>query len=215
MRKYTDDEMIARLERVGVIVHNTHVKLSNGCCTRTYANFVPGLVPREERSVLVSEAAALVQHSHSSAPVIVGAGCGSYYALQVADLLGLSFAYAERAEGGVFRFKREQTKLIANRNIVLFDDVLTTSTTLTKLGKLVKACGGMPTQGIVLLNRSQDSHVVPELDAEVPIHQLMERYYEMWPSEALCPECAKGNRPSPNIEGGERVFRQHGYRAQS
>jgi orotate phosphoribosyltransferase len=91
-------------------------------------------------------------------------------------------------ETGNFVIKREYDKIVAGRNVLVVEDLLTTGGSVKKVIEAVRAIGGNMVGLAVLCNRggitSQDVGGVPELFA------LTDVKLDAW-DEANCPLCAQ------------------------
>ncbi len=223
------------LEACGAIEKDIHMESSHGRHLREYANLVPARVPRAIRRGMVRALGVKVKkwlaadfgNCRRKDIVVLATGCGSYYAYTFADEIGALFVYAQE-EAGTLRLKRQQGDLLRGKPVILFDDVVTTSKTLSKLGTLALSWGGLlqidglPVPAVTLLDRGGTAKIrvqppnkagsrskrKPKL-LQLDLVRLMNVKLKSW-SRTTCPMCKRGIPISRRIEAGQLLFARTG-----
>ena len=117
--------------------------------------------------------------------------------------------YAEKSENGdAFVIKRGYDKLIAGKNVLVVEDVLTTGGSAKKVVEATRAIGGNVVGLGVLCNRGgitlQDAPDVPKLNALVNVK------LDAW-DETSCPLCEQNVPINVDVgKGREFLARKHG-----
>jgi orotate phosphoribosyltransferase len=111
--------------------------------------------------------------------------------------------YAEKSEGGdAFVIKRGYDKLIAGKNVLVVEDILTTGGSAKKVVEVTRAIGGNVVGLGVLCNRGE---ITPQDVADVPkLTSLVNVKLDAW-DEATCPLCEQ-NVPVNTDVGKGREF---------
>jgi len=106
---------------------------------------------------------------------------GAILAYEVARVMGLRAAYAERGEGGrVFRRGFD----LRGERVVVVDDVLTTGKSLRETVEAVERAGGVVVGVGVMVKRG-------DFSGEYPFHYVMELDLPAYPPSE-CPLCEAG-----------------------
>jgi len=144
------------------------------------------------------------------APAIGGVILSQWTAHHLTEINGHEVfgVYAEKSEGGdAFVIKRGYDKLIAGKNVLVVEDVLTTGGSAKKVVEATRAIGGKVIGLGVLCNRGgikpQDVAHVPVLTALVNVR------LDAW-DEAVCPLCERGIPINTDVgRGREFLARKH------
>jgi len=133
------------------------------------------------------------------APAIGGVILSQWTAYHLSEITGREVfgVYAEKAESGdAFIVKRGYDKVVAGKNILVVEDVLTTGATTKKVVEATRALGGNVIGLGALCNRGG---VRPEDVANPPkLFALVNVHLDAW-DEAECPLCANGVPIDTNI----------------
>lgn len=119
------------------------------------------------------------------------------------DILAL---YAEKIEGTKdFVIKRGYDKLLAKKNVLVLEDVLTTGGSVKKVIELVRSLGGHVVGLGVLCNRGgitqEEIGHIPKLQALISLN------LQAWESEK-CPFCSQGIPINMNVGKGREFLEQ-------
>lgn len=139
------------------------------------------------------------------APAIGGVILSQWTAHHLTEMNGHEVfgVYAEKSEGGdAFVIKRDYDKLIAGKNVLVVEDVLTTGGSAKKVIEATRAIGGNVIGLGVLCNRGG---ITPQDVADVPkLTSLVNVKLDAW-DEATCPLCEQ-NVPVNTDVGKGRQF---------
>jgi orotate phosphoribosyltransferase len=197
----TEQEVLNLLGKVGAVITDSHIVYTSGKHGTAYVNKDAVYPHTRETSRLCLEIAREFVDSDIQvviAPAIGGVILSQWVAHHLSELTGSPLpggrdvlgVYAEKSDdGGTFIIKRGYDKLIAGKNVLVVEDVLTTGGSAKKVVEAVRAIGGNVIGLGVLCNRGgitpQDVADVPELFALVNVK--LDAY-----DEVDCPLCAKG-----------------------
>lgn len=196
------------LAEAGAVKDNQHIILSNGLHTRKYYDFTPGKLPRKDRMQLLQWVSDTVEHFITEETVFLGAGCGRWYADQVAFRFQCDSIYAEKLLSGNLGFTRDQGSVLTSRPVIIVDDVFVEGTTMVNLLSLAQAFNGKPVTCTVFLNRSGKVLKHPS-GLYVPMQTMYEEVCETW-AEAHCPMCKAGVPFSTQHGKGAEIFHLRG-----
>jgi orotate phosphoribosyltransferase len=188
-------EILTILGNVGAVITDSHLVYTSGKHGSTYLN-KDALYPHtSETSQLCRLFAERFAGDHVDvviAPALGGIILSQWTAHHLSqhnnrEVLGL---YAEKIEGTKdFVIKRGYDKLLAQKKVLVLEDVLTTGGSVKKVIELVRTLGGHVVGLGVLCNRGgitqEDVGNVPKLEALVTIK------LEAWDPEE-CPLCTQG-----------------------
>ncbi|MFZ4115432.1 MAG: phosphoribosyltransferase family protein [Chthoniobacterales bacterium] len=200
------------LRNVNALVTDSHIVYTSGKHGSTYINkdaLYPHTAETSELCRLFAEYFARDAVDVVIAPALGGIILSQWTAhhlsqLNKREVLGL---YAEKIEGTKdFVIKRGYDKLLAQKNVLVLEDVLTTGGSVKKVIELVRTMGGHVVGLGVLCNRGgitkEEVGPVPKLQALVSIN------LEAWDPEE-CPLCAQGIPINTNVgKGREFLERQ-------
>lgn len=203
-----EQEVLEILGEVGAVITNSHIVYTSGKHGTAYVNKDSVYPHTEETSRLCHAIAERFENDNVQvviAPAIGGVILSQWVAHHLSkmndrEVLGV---YAEKSEGGeIFVIKRGYDKLIAGKNVLVVEDVLTTGGSALRVIRSTRALGGDVVGLGVLCNRGgitpKDVDDVPKLTALVNVR------LDAW-DEATCPLCAK-NVPINTDVGKGREF---------
>jgi len=189
-----EQEVLQVLGNVGAVIANSHIVYTSGKHGTAYVNKDAVYPHTKETSDLCRAIAEqFVDDSVEVviAPAIGGVILSQWIAHHLSEITGREVfgVYAEKAESGdIFIIKRGYDKLVAGKNVLVVEDVLTTGGSAKKVVEASRALGGNIVGLGVLCNRggitSQDVADPPKLFALVNVK------LDAW-DEAECPLCVK------------------------
>lgn len=99
--------------------------------------------------------------------------------------IAIAFAYAEKGEGG-FLLNRGFDRLVANKNVLIAEDTLTTGFSAAQVAQAVRLAGGKPFAVGALFNRGK---VTAEQLSVAQLYTLLDiNFVDIW-DPAECPLC--------------------------
>ncbi len=190
------EQMILQvLNKVGAVITNSHIVYTSGKHGSAYVNkdaVYPHTGDTEQLCCCLA-----VEFLHDNVEVVIAPAIGGVILSQWTahlltkmsgrEVLGV---YAEKAESGdSFVIKRGYDKLVAGKNVLVVEDVLTTGGSAKKVIEAVRAIGGNVVGLGVLCNRGG---ITPQDVADPPkLVALVNVKLDAW-DEAGCPLCAQG-----------------------
>ena len=212
-----EQEVLQVLGKVGAVIVGSHIVYTSGKHGTAYVNKDAVYPHTAETSRLCRAIAERFTDDNVQvviAPAIGGVILSQWTAHHLTEMNGHEVlgVYAEKVEGhslfermhpsGEFVIKRGYDKLIAHKNVLVVEDVLTTGGSAKKVIEATRAIGGNVIGLGVLCNRGgitpQDVADVPKLDALVNVT------LDAW-DEATCPLCEQ-NVPINMDVGKGREF---------
>lgn len=182
------------LGNVGAVIVDSQIVYTSGKHGTAYVNKDAVYPHTKETSDLCR---AIAQQSANDdvevviAPAIGGVILSQWTAHHLSEITGREVfgVYAEKAEsGGAFIIKRGYNKIVAGKNVLVVEDVLTTGASAKKVVEATRALGGNVIGLGALCNRggitSDDVANPPKLFALVNVK------FDAW-DEAECPLCAQ------------------------
>ena len=202
-----EQEVLQVLGKVGAVIHG-HFVYRSGKHGPEYVNKDAVYPHTAETSRLCRAIAELFASDNVQvviAPAIGGVILSQWTAHHLSEFTGHEVlgVYAEKSEGGyVFVIKRGYDKLIAGKNVLVVEDVLTTGGSAKKVVEVTRAIGGNVVGLGVLCNRGG---ITPQDVADVPkLISLVNMRLVAW-DESDCPLC-KQNVPVNTDVGKGREF---------
>ena len=187
------------LNEAGAVMTNSHFVYASGRHGRVYVNKDAVYPHTAQTSRLCAEIAKRFQDDDVEvviAPAIGGVILSQWTAWHLTELprgrevLGV---YAEKAEGDTFVIKRGYDRLIAGKNVLVVEDVLTTGGSARKVIEVTRAFGGEVVGLGALCNRGG---VTPEDLGGVPkLHALVNVTLDTWSEE----ECLRNGPCSEGV----------------
>ncbi len=205
-----EKEVLQILGKVGAVITNGHIVYTSGKHGTAYINkdaLYPHTAETSRICYAIAERFANDDVRVVIAPAIGGVILSQWTAHHLTEINGYEVfgVYAEKSESGAFVIKRGYDKFIANKNVLVVEDVLTTGGSAKKVVEATRALGGNVVGLGVLCNRGgitpQDVDNVPRIDALVNVK------LDAW-DEATCPLC-KRNAPVNTDVGKGREFLAH------
>ncbi len=203
-------EVLEILGRVGAVITDSHVVYTSGKHGNAYVN-KDAVYPRT--GLTSSLCAAIAGEFWTQdvdvvlAPAVGGVILSQWTAWHLTKMLGREVLalYAEKSESGdFFVIKRGYDKMIAGKNVLVVEDVLTTGGTVKKVIEAARSKGGHVVGLGALCNRggikTNDVGGIPRLTSLVNVE------LESW-DEADCPLCAAGVPINTDVgKGREFVY---------
>lgn len=203
-----EQEVLQVLGKVGAVVTDSHIVYTSGKHGTAYVNkdaIYPHIAETSRLCRAIAERFADGNVQVVIAPAIGGVILSQWIAHHLTEMKGHDVfgVYAEKSEGGdTFVIRRGYDKLIAGKNVLVVEDVLTTGGSAKKVIEATRAIGGNVVGLGVLCNRGgikpQDVADVPRLTALVNVK------LDAW-DEAACPLCEQ-NIPINTDVGKGREF---------
>jgi len=189
-----EQEVMRILGKVGAVITDSHIVYTSGKHGTTYFNKDAIYPHTKETSNLCR---AIAEHFANDgvevviAPAIGGVILSQWTAHHLSKITGREVfgVYAEKAKGeDAFIIKRGYDKIVARKNVLVVEDVLTTGSSAKKVVEVTRALGGNIVGLGVLCNRGG---ITPEDVANPPkFFALVNVKLDAW-DEAECPLCAQ------------------------
>lgn len=202
-----EQEVLQVLGRVGAVIADSHIVYTSGKHGTAYVNkdaVYPHTAETSRLCRAIAERFADDNVEVVIAPAIGGVILSQWTAHHLTEMNGHEVfgVYAEKSDGDAFVVKRGYDKLIAGKNVLVVEDVLTTGGSAKKVVEATRAIGGNVVGLGVLCNRGG---ITPEDVANPPkLFALVNVKLDAW-DEAECPLCAK-NVPINTDVGKGREF---------
>lgn len=209
-----EQEVLTLLAKVGAVITGSHIVYASGKHGTAYVN-KDAVYPHTKETSELCRAIAKKFRSDGVqvviAPAIGGVILSQWVATHLSELTGSEVfsVYAEKANNGdTFVIKRGYDKLVAGKNVLVVDDVITTGGSAKKVVEVTRAIGGNVIGLGALCNRGG---VTPQDVADIPkLFALVNIKLDAW-DEAECPFCAKGVPINPDVgKGREFLARKQG-----
>ena len=203
-----EQEVLQVLGKVGAVITNSHIVYTSGKHGTAYVNkdaVYPHTAETSRLCQAIAERFADDKVEVVIAPAIGGVILSQWTAHHLTKMSGHEVfgVYAEKSEGGdAFVIKHGYDKLIAGKNVLVVEDVLTTGGSAKKVVEATRAIGGNVIGLGVLCNRGG---ITPQDVADVPkLTSLVNVKLDAW-DEAICPLCEQ-NVPVNTDVGKGREF---------
>lgn len=202
----THFQILETMAKVGAILTNSHIVYTSGRHGDSYVN-KDALYPHTEIVSQLCESIARhflpMKIDAVAAPAIGGVILSQWTAHHLGKLMNRDIysVYAEKTEGDDFVIKRGYDKIIANRRVLILEDVLTTGGSVKKV---IEVCKKIPCDIVgvgALCNRG--NLTADELGVK-EFHTLLKVDLGSW-DEKDCPLCQK-NIPVNTEVGKGREF---------
>lgn len=207
-----EQEVLRVLGSVGAVIVGSHIVYTSGRHGAAYVNKDAVYPHTAETSSLcrtIAERFADENVEVVIAPAIGGVILSQWTAHHLSQMNGHEVfgVYAEKSEDGdAFVIKRGYDKLIAGKNVLVVEDVLTTGGSAKKVVEATRAIGGIVVGLGVLCNRggitSQDVANVPKLTALVNVT------LDAW-DEKSCPLCERNVPINTDVGKGREFLARH------
>lgn len=204
-----EQEVLKVLGKVGAIIADSHIVYTSGKHGTTYIN-KDAVYPHTKETSDLCRAIAQ-QFANDDVEVVIAPAMGGvilsqWTAHHLSEITGREVfgVYAEKAENGdAFIIKRGYDKIVAGKNVLVVEDVLTTGGSAKKVVEATRAFGGNIVGLGVLCNRGG---ITPEDVANPPkLFALVNVKLDAW-DEAECPLCAQGVPINTNIGRGKEYL---------
>ena len=203
-----EQEVLQVLGKVGAVIADSHIVYTSGKHGMAYVNkdaVYPHTAETSRLCRAIAERFADDNVQIVIAPAIGGVILSQWTAHHLSEMNGREVlgVYAEKSEGGdTFVIKRGYDKLIAGKNVLVVEDVLTTGGSAKKVVEATRAIGGNVVGLGVLCNRGG---ITPQDVADVPrLISLVNMKLDTF-DEVTCPLC-KQNVPVNTDVGKGREF---------
>lgn len=190
-----EQEVLQILGKVGAVIADSHIVYTSGLHGTAYVNkdaVYPHTAETSRLCRAIAERFADDNVQVVIAPAIGGVILSQWTAYHLTKMTSREVfgVYAEKSEGGdTFVIKRGYDKLIAGKNVLVVEDVLTTGGSAKKVVEATRAIGGNVIGLGVLCNRGG---IVPQDVADVPkLTALINVKLDVY-DEAACPLCQQG-----------------------
>ncbi len=187
-----EQEVLQVLGKVRAVIADSHIVYTSGKHGTAYVNkdaVYPHTAETSRLCRAIAERFADDNVQVVIAPAIGGVILSQWTAHHLTEINGHEVlgVYAEKSEGGdTFVIKRGYDKLIAGKNVLVVEDVLTTGGSAKKVVEATRATGGNVVGLGVLCNRGG---ITPQDVADVPkLTALVNVQLDAW-AEAECPLC--------------------------
>ncbi|HEC94312.1 MAG TPA: phosphoribosyltransferase [Candidatus Kaiserbacteria bacterium] len=204
-----EQEILSVLSKVGAVITDSHVVYTSGRHGAAYINKDAVYPHTAETSNICRTIAEHFKNDNVEvviAPAIGGVILSQWTAHHLSEItrrevLGV---YAEKTkDGSAFVIKRGYDKIIAGKNILVVEDVLTTGGSVKKVIEITRVAGGNIIGLGVLCNRGgitpQDVADVPKLIALVNVNLVT------W-DEVDCPLCEQNVPINTNVGKGREFL---------
>ena len=207
-----EQEVLQILGKVGAVIINSHIVYASGKHGEAYVNKDAVYPHTKETSRLcraIAEQFADDGVETVVAPAIGGVILSQWTAYHLSEITEREVfgVYAEKAEGGdAFVIKRGYDKVVAGKNVLVVEDVLTTGGSARKVFEAVRALGGKVVGLGALCNRGR---VMPQDVADPPkMFALVNVTLDAW-DEANYPMCKQGITINTDVgKGREYLLRK-------
>jgi orotate phosphoribosyltransferase len=189
-----EQEVLKNLGEVGAVITDSHIVFTSGKHGTAYVN-KDAVYPHTK--VTSALCRAIAEHFADDgvevviAPAIGGVILSQWVAHHLSEITGREVlgVYAEKAENvDAFFIKRGYDKIVAGKNVLVVEDVLTTGGSAKKVIWATRDLGGKVIGLGVLCNRGG---IKPQDVADPPkLFALVNVKLDAW-NEADCPLCAK------------------------
>lgn len=189
-----EKEVLQVLGKVGAVITDSHIVYTSGKHGTAYVNKDAVYPHTKEISVLCRAIAAWFADYGVKvviAPAIGGVILSQWVAHHLSEITGREVlsVYAEKAESGdTFVIKRGYDKIVAGKNVLVVEDVLTTGGSAKKVIEATRALGGKIIGLGVLCNRG--GITLEDVADPRKLFALVNVKLDAW-DEADCPLCAK------------------------
>lgn len=188
-----EQDVLKLLGIVGAVIKNSHIVYTSGKHGTAYVNKDAVYPHTKETSDLCRAIAE--QFSDDGVDVVIAPAIGGvilsqWTAHHLSEIVGREVlgVYAEKTENDTFVIKRGYDKIVAGKNVLVVEDVLTTGGSVKKVIEAVRILGGNVIGLGVLCNRGG---ITPSDVSNPPsLFALVNVKLDSW-DEADCPLCAQ------------------------
>jgi len=202
-------EVMQVLTELGAVIADSHIVYTSGKHGTAYVNkdaVYPHTSQTSQLCCAIAEQFVDDNVEVVIAPAIGGVILSQWTAHHLTNLTGREVlgVYAEKAEDGdAFIIKRGYDKLIAGKNVLVVEDVLTTGGSAKKVVEATRAIGSNIIGLGVLCNRGG---ITPQDVADPPkLISLVNVKFDAW-DEVDCPLCAQNVPINTNVGKGREYL---------
>ncbi len=206
-----EQEVLEILRKLGAVITDSHIVYTSGRHGSAYVNkdaVYPHTAETSRLCHAIAERFADDSVKVVIAPAIGGVILSQWVAHHLSEMNGYEVlgVYAEKTKSGdAFVIKRGYDKIVAGKNVLVVEDVLTTGGSAKKVVEATRALGGNVIGLGVLCNRGG---ITPRDVADVPkLTALVNVTLDAW-DEADCPLCGQ-DVPINTDVGKGREFLAH------
>ncbi len=206
-----EQEVLQVLGKVGAVIAESHIVYTSGKHGTAYVNkdaVYPHTAETSRLCRAIAERFADDNVEVVIAPAIGGVILSQWMAHHLSEMNSREVfgVYAEKSEGGdAFIIKRGYDKLIAGKNVLVVEDVLTTGGSAKKVVEATRAIGGNVVGLGVLCNRGG---ITPQDVADVPkLTSLVNVKLDAW-DETTCPLCERNVPVNTDVGKGREFLAQ-------
>lgn len=207
-----EQDVLQLLGKVGAVIKDSHIVYISGKHGTAYVNKDAVYSHTKETSDLcraIAEQFADDGVDVVIAPAIGGVILSQWTAHHLLEITGREVfgVYAEKTEDGGFVIKRGYDKLVAGKNVLVVEDVLTTGGSAKKVVEAVRTLGGNIIGLGVLCNRGG---ITPSDVANPPtLFALINVKLDSW-DEADCPLCVQDVPINTDVGKGREFLAKKG-----
>lgn len=194
-------------EQCSAILTNNHFVYTSG---KHGANYVNKDAVYPHTAIISALCQQIAEQCPQNIDVVAGPTVGAVIISQwVAHYLSqkqgrdILAVFAEENPDKTRVFRRGYDKLIAGKQVLIVEDILTTGGSVKAVVAAVKNLGGTVAGIFALCNRGQ---VISAMVGDVPLQSLVQLQFEMWDA-AACPLCAKGVPVNTQIGKGKEFVK--------
>lgn len=206
------EDIIEILKKLGAVITDDHFVYTSGKHGSVYVN-KDALYPHTEESSKVgkmfAEKAKNLEVDVVAAPALGGIILSQWTAYHLSLLKGKEVlgVYTEKDANKNQIFTRGYDKLVAGKNVLVIEDLVTTGGSVKKVVDTVKAAGGTVVSVFVMVNRNPDGVNSEFMGA--PFDSLGILKAQAF-DEADCPLCKVGKPVNTNVGHGKKYMEAKG-----
>jgi orotate phosphoribosyltransferase len=214
---HTEKQLLETLERVGAIIQNSHIVYTSGRHGSAYVN-KDAIYPHTQ--VTSHLCWNMAEHFRDGgvdvvlAPAVGGIILSQWVAHHLTEMcqreiLGVYAEKGTEASAGTeaeFVIKRGYDKLIAGKNVLVVEDILTTGGSVKKVVEVIRQTGAQVIGVGAICNRGE---VTREQLGSVPeLFSLVHIALQSW-EEKNCPLCSKKVPINTSVGKGAEFLKRH------
>ncbi len=205
-----EDQVLRILGGVGAVIVGSHIVYASGKHGTAYIN-KDALYPHTKKISFVCRVIAYEFSGYDKidaviAPAVGGVILSQWIAYHLTAFTGREVLalYAEKSTNeDAFVIRRGYDRIIAGKNVLVVEDVMTTGASVRKVVEAVRACGGNVIGVGALCNRGG---VTAQDVGDVPIlYSLVNIVMDAW-DEAECPLCKEGKPINTDVGHGREFL---------
>ena len=212
MNQTTQSAVLELLNSHGAVIQQTHVVYTSGRHGNAYINkdaIYPHTRAISELCRMLATHFNSVEIDVVAAPALGGIALSQWTTHHLNTATHEVVAvYAEKGVDETFEFRRGYDGLLANRRVLVVEDVLTTGTSLKSVIRAVRVHGGEIVGIGAICNRGKVTG--PLVDFAGPIVSLCELELESW-DMSDCPLCRRGVPINTSVGKGREFLLTRGH----